>query len=154
VNDFTLKARSEKMAKAIQCLHYIAHPIDALIQAIAMPIFTFIDHMRNLPRGGLGNACIKVLLTPITLPIKIACSLLVSIGYLFNGLIHLLGLIASSVTDLLSSSSLDPAVDPEKPMVELTESSPREVIKVYLNFTERMEIVKTEEVKTEKVAIA
>lgn len=85
LNHLTLHVKSKNAGKVIQVLQYLTKPIDAVIQAIAMPVFTIIDHIRDLSKGRLLNRSIKMLLTPLSLPLKLFCSLFVSAGYLFNG---------------------------------------------------------------------
>lgn len=80
-----LRVKSEKKAKIIHGLQYLAKPMDSIIQAIAMPIFTVIDHLRDLKREVMAKKSLKVLLTPITLPLKLFCALFVSVGYLSVG---------------------------------------------------------------------
>lgn len=85
LNNLVLRLKNKKAIKVLQGFQYLAKPIDAVIQAIAMPIFTIIDHTRDLVKGNLLKISIKLLLTPISLPLKLFFSLFVSAGYLFNG---------------------------------------------------------------------
>lgn len=85
INDQALKAKNETGAKWIQGLHYLSQPIDGVIQAIAMPIFTLIDHFRDISRSSLGVKCIKVICTPISLPVKLAYALFCSVCFFVKG---------------------------------------------------------------------
>lgn len=89
VNDWTLKAATDKEAKQRQALQYFAKPVDAIIQALAMPILTVIDHFRDACRGSIAEKVVKWVFTPAALAVKIFISLFASAGYLFNGLIQL-----------------------------------------------------------------
>lgn len=85
VHSLALSVSSEWKPRAIHLLHYLANPIDALIQAVAMPIFTIIDHCRDLGHGSRGEIALKVTCTPLTLAVKLVGAVFVSAGFLFNG---------------------------------------------------------------------
>lgn len=90
VNHLTLQVESGTACRALQALQYLAKPVDAVIQATALPIFTLIDHIRSLGRGSCATIFVKVVLTPISLPVKLFFSIFLSAGYLFNGAVQLI----------------------------------------------------------------
>lgn len=92
-----------KKVKAARALHYFAFPVDSVIQAVAMPVFTLIDHFRDIVvdfRNGRKKwGAAKVIASVVSLPIKELGAVALSTGYLFNGAAslifpwHLLGVL-------------------------------------------------------------
>lgn len=89
VNAWALKAKTQKHSQSVQSFLYLARPIDAIIQAIVMPMITAIDHFRDCIRGRPMEKLFKVLCTPLSLSFKLFCALFFSAGYLIEGAFQL-----------------------------------------------------------------
>jgi hypothetical protein len=93
VNRLALKTEGECASRGVQLLQYVAKPIDSVIQAIAMIIFTFYDHFRDISYDikscNIGTIIAKSLLTPINLPLKMLGASIMSVGFLSGGIFQL-----------------------------------------------------------------
>jgi len=89
VNHLALKSRGRHACRSIYLLHYLATPIDTLIQAIAMLAFTPYDHFRNISSNyrqqKMRKVALKSCATLITLPLKIIAASCVAFGFVTNG---------------------------------------------------------------------
>ncbi len=89
VNRLVLETKSECASRGVQLLQYFAKPVDSVIQAVAMIIFTFNDHFRDIvydiKNRHIGTVIVKSLFTPITLPLKLFCASISSAGFLLRG---------------------------------------------------------------------
>lgn len=68
---------------------YFAKPIDNVISAIALLIFTPIDHFRDIAKESSAWVVFKLAATPISLPIKFVISIGVSVVWGVEALIQI-----------------------------------------------------------------
>src|SRR5258708_5400413 len=82
VHRLSLKTEGEFASRSVQLLQYLAKPIDAVIQAVAMIAFSFYDHFRDISYDiksrNIGTVIAKSLFTPI----KMLVASLLSVGFL------------------------------------------------------------------------
>lgn len=75
-----------KDARKMEVLQYFAHPADSVIQATALPIFTAIDHCRDISQDTSRWRVAKICFSPITLPAKLLIALVGSALSLIYGI--------------------------------------------------------------------
>lgn len=90
-------ASNGNKAHVKQILQLAAVPVDHIIQAIAMPIFTLVDHVRDIAKDfkkdtqGKSHSmkgAVKIISSLVTLPLKEIAALTVSAGFVFSAAIN------------------------------------------------------------------
>jgi hypothetical protein len=67
---------------------YIAKPIDRIIQAVSLPIFTIVDHFRDIYHEKGTMKLLKIIATPLSLPLKLIMAAFISAIILVDGAIQ------------------------------------------------------------------
>ncbi len=84
---------SSTEARWVQVLHYIGKPIDRTIQAIAAPLFALLQHFMDIKehhhKGETVKMTLRIIATPIVLPLLALRGLLDSTFLLLNGALQL-----------------------------------------------------------------